>query len=157
MVNNTTVRVQIEYSKLAAELAKIPTVKGDAGEQGPAGPPGPTGPAGKDAEITEDLINQISNSVINNLEASGKLNNDISQASLQQIVNAVTDRLKNDPNLIGEAKILEIANIVATQIPGRRVVIVDGKTNTVIDDETYAHGEPIVVDFQKILNAVDKR
>ena len=33
----------------------------------------------------------------------------------------------------------------------QRVLIVDGKTNTVLDDETYQPGEPIVLDIQRLL------
>lgn len=43
------------------------------------------------------------------------------------------------------------------QIPNQRVVLVDGSSGTVIDDETYQPGEPIVLDFQRVINAAKRR
>lgn len=45
----------------------------------------------------------------------------------------------------------EIAGNVAASIPDRRVLLVDGKTNTVIDDETYGPNDPIVLDAQALI------
>lgn len=50
-----------------------------------------------------------------------------------------------------------LAAEVIKRLPGRRVMLVDGKSKSVIDDETYQPGEPIVIDFQRVLNAAEQR
>jgi hypothetical protein len=49
------------------------------------------------------------------------------------------------------------AKIVQQQMPGQRVVIVNGDTKKILDDETYKPGEAIVIDFQNIINAANRK
>jgi hypothetical protein len=58
---------------------------------------------------------------------------------------------------INEADIEMITARVLASIPNQRVMLVDGKSKTVIDDETYQPGEPIVIDFQRVINAATQR
>jgi hypothetical protein len=41
--------------------------------------------------------------------------------------------------------------------PPRRVVLIDGSNNNVLADETYEPGEPIVIDFQRVIKAAEPR
>jgi hypothetical protein len=37
------------------------------------------------------------------------------------------------------------------------VVIADGKTKNIIEDETYAPGEPIVIDFERVIREANRQ
>lgn len=52
-----------------------------------------------------------------------------------------------------------LAAEVAKRLPphNRRVILVDGKTRQVIDNETYGPNEPIVLDLQRFVNAATAR
>lgn len=88
------------------------------------GPAGPQGPAGLPASI--------------------------SQADIDAIVATVLARTPQ-PTL----DVDRITNAVMARMPQRsqRVLLVDGKSGKVLDDETYKDGEPIVIDFQRVANA----
>jgi hypothetical protein len=58
---------------------------------------------------------------------------------------------------ITEADVEMITARVLAAIPNQRVMLVDGKSRTVIDDETYQPGEPIVIDFQRVINAATQQ
>ena len=94
----------------------------------------------------------------------------VSQAHLSSIVAAVTQSLRDDPSMRGPAgerglagpagsldedqiKSLTLAILDAVPKNNRRVVLVDGATGKVIDEETYGPDEPIVLDVQSILSA----
>lgn len=108
-------------------------VKGERGEQGPAGVQGPKGDPG---EITEQ--------------------------HLALIASKLRDSLANDPSLRGPAGPPGVpANVdhemivqeVLRRMPGMRVVLVDGNTKRVIDDETYKPGEALVFDINKLMRS----
>ena len=94
--------------------------KGGQGPAGPQGPPGPTGPQGEQGPPPDPrLVEQL---VINWLE----------QNKVQ---------LGPDPDI--ERRLTELEN------RNLRVMIVDGKTKEVIDDETYKPGEPVIFDLRR--------
>jgi hypothetical protein len=118
---------------------------GPAGPQGPQGPRGPQGTPGASGEVTPEQI--------------------------AQIAAIVTEQLRKDPGLRGPAGPAgvpgtpqsidydDLAGIISARIthPSQRVVLVDGEDGTVIDDETYDPGEPIVLNFRRIINAAKQR
>lgn len=113
------------------------------GPTGPAGPAGPQGLAGKDgadgevkashlAAVTESIIQTISNDARfrgppGEQGPSGKPASEIDVDALAQQI------------------------LAKVKHPSQRVVLVDGKSGKILDDETYQPGEPIVLDFQQIL------
>jgi hypothetical protein len=98
------------------------------------GPAGPQGPPGKDAEITAEQI--------------------------AAIVMAISTQIKNDPAMRGPAgevtpeQLAQVKADVLASLPSTEVWIADGATKKVFDKETYAPGEPIVIDISRILRAV---
>lgn len=98
------------------------------------GPAGPQGPPGKDAEITAEQI--------------------------AAIVMAISTQIKNDPAMRGPAgeitpeQLAKVKADVLSSLPPTEVWIADGATKKVYDKETYAPGEPIVIDISRILRAV---
>lgn len=130
-------------------------------EPGPQGEPGPAGPQGPPGEDGRDGI-----------DAS------VTPEQLGAIAAAITAQLKNDPELRGpqgpagpqgppgdagqgvtQDQIDQITAVVLArvQFPDRRVVLVDGVTGKVIDDETYRYNEPIVLDLKSVINAARVR
>lgn len=130
--------------KIASKLKDDPSFKGPAGEtgpEGPQGPQGPEGPPGKDAEITDEM--------------------------LATIAAAVYQKMRNDPAFkgppgkdgagVGPGELERIKAEVLASLPDLRVLLIDGSNGSVIDDETYAPGEPLVLDFQRVINAARQR
>lgn len=127
---------KVDYDKIAEEVWDR---VGDKVAQGKQGPPGPQGPPG---EITEQQISGM--------------------------VGAIAKQLRNDPSLKGpqgergppgeitEQQVNSIVNKVIERLPPRRFVIVNGSDRQVIDDETYAPGEAIVLDVQQIVRAAEQ-
>lgn len=125
---------------------------GKPGPPGPAGPQGERGPAGVDGKDGVD-------------------GQSVTTEQLAAIAAAITQQLKNDPSLKGpkgdrgeagsitDQQLAEIKRQVLAEIkfPDRRIMLVDGSTGEVIDDETYKPGEPIVLDFQRVINAARRR
>lgn len=62
-----------------------------------------------------------------------------------------------DGSGVSAADIERIKAEVLASIPDLRVLLVDGSTGSVIDDETYKPGEPLVLDFQRVINAARQR
>jgi hypothetical protein len=134
----TCVSMSIDEIASAVE-GRINCEPGPAGERGPKGEPGRDG---KDAELTREDI--------------------------AEIIAAVKDAILKDPSMRGpagkdavitDALIAEVAGRAAAMVPvnNRRVLLVDGSTKQVIDDETYGPNDPIVLDVQAILNAAKQR
>ena len=133
---------QSNADDLAKQIATIlvadPRFRGEKGDRGEQGPAGPKGDAG---EVTD--------------------------SQLATIAAAVFSKMKSDPTFrgpkgdpgdgIGQAEIERLKTKILESIPDLRVMLVDGSTGTVIDDETYAPGEPLVLDFQRIINAAKQR
>ena len=143
-------------------LAADPRFKGPAGDAGPAGaigPAGPQGPAGKDGVDGADAT--------------------ITTEQLAAIAGAITEKLRDDPKMKGSqgergpvgiagpagpagsgisaAQLAAIKADVLASIPPIRFVLADGSTKSILDDETYQPGEPIVLDVQRIVNAATAR
>ena len=118
-----------DYDQIAAEVWG--RIKDKPELQGPAGP---QGPPGKDAEITAEQI--------------------------AAIVMAISTQIKNDPAMRGPAgevtpeQLAKVKADVLASLPSTEVWIADGATKKVYDKETYAPGEPIVIDISRILRAV---
>jgi len=104
--------------------------KGEIGLQGPIGPQGPRGPAG---EITDEQLALIAASVYQMMQKDPKFRGPAGEVSQEEI-----NRIKAD---------------VMAALPDIRVLLVDGSTRQVLDDETYRPGEPIVLDFQRVISA----
>lgn len=147
----------VDYEKIADEVFKklkgnpeLSGPPGPVGLQGPIGPqgvPGPPGLDGKDAELDEKQLGAI--------------------------VMAISQQLRNDPSMRGErgeqgppgppgegisrSQLDQLKRELLAELPSRRFVIVDGKTKQKIDDATYGPGETVVIDIQKIINAIEKQ
>lgn len=64
-----------------------------------------------------------------------------------------------DSASITQEQLEQVAVMVLRQMPKpspQRVMLVNGATGKVLDDETYQDGEPIVIDFQRVINAATK-
>ena len=63
------------------------------------------------------------------------------------------DGAAGPPGPSAQIDIESIVDIVERRIthPSQRVLLIDGKDGTVLDDETYAPGEPIVLDIQALI------
>lgn len=138
--NNNCTCVSLSIDEIAAAVeGRISCEPGPQGERGPAGKDGRDG---KDAELTREDI--------------------------AEIIAAVKEAILKDPSMRGPAgkdavvtdnMIADVAKRAAAMVPpnNRRVLLVDGETKKVIDDETYGPNDPIVLDVQSILNAAKQR
>jgi hypothetical protein len=136
---------QANAGDLAKQIATIlvadPRFRGEKGDQGKQGLAGPQGPKGDAGEVSDE--------------------------HLATIAAAVFAKMKTDPTFrgpkgdpgdgISQAEIERLKVEILASIPDLRVMLVDGSTGTVIDDETYTPGEPLVLDFQRIINAAKQR
>lgn len=155
------------------EMAKaikdaLAELKGERGPEGPVGPPGPKGDRGEPGpagQVNEQQLAAVSQALYEQLYA--KLYADL------------CEQVRNDPALKGERGErgepgepgkpgqltqsqldqikAEVLAAVPSVLPDTEVVFVDGATRQVIDRETYRPGEPLVFDFQKVLNAVKQQ
>ena len=114
--------------------------KGERGEIGLQGPMGPQGPRGPAAEITDEQLALISAAVYQKMQSDPKFRGP-----------------QGLPGEITDSQIQQIKAEVLASLPSLRVLLVDGSTGTVIDDETYRPGEPLVLDFQRVINAARQR
>lgn len=127
---------QLQPAPPAPQPQTLAGPKGDKGDQGPAGVQGPKGDPG---EITEH--------------------------HLALIASKLRESMANDPSLRGPAGPPGPAGVatnvdhelivqeVLRRMPGMRVVLVDGNTKRVIDDETYKPGEALVFDINKLMRS----
>ena len=106
---------------------------GRDGIDGQAGPPGPRGPAGPKGD-----------------RGDAGPPGQSGQAGMPGPKGDPGEPARITPELIEE-----VTELVLARIPDRRVLLVNGKTNQVIDDETYGPTEPIVLDVQAITNAAN--
>lgn len=124
---------------IAAVLAAIENDSKFRGPQGPAGPTGPQGLAGRDGEVSPGHLAAITESIITTIRNDDRFRGpqgpvgppgDPANIDIEALANDILSRVKH---------------------PSQRVVLVDGSNGKVLDDETYAPGEAIVLDFQQIL------
>ena len=121
-------------------------LKGETGErglQGPIGPQGPRGPQGEPGQpgqITDEQLALIAASVYQKMQTDPKFRGPA-----------------GSPGEITALQIEQIKAEVLASLPDLRVLLVDGSTGSVIDDETYKPGEPLVLDFQRVINAARQR
>ena len=126
-------------AEIIAELKSDGSLKGERGEKGDRGGfgeigmqglPGPTGPAG----------------AIGPAGPKGDTG-EITAEHLQFIIASVADKIGSQ-SLTAE----QVAQVIKA-IPPRHVALVDGSTGKILDQESYATGETIVLDLQKVINA----
>lgn len=107
---------------------------GPAGPKGDQGPQGVPGPKGDPGEITK--------------------------AHLELIADKVREALAADPTMRGPAgpagqpatvDTEAIVQEVLRRMPSTRVVLVDGNSKKILDDETYKPGEALVFDINKLI------
>lgn len=101
------------------------------------GPAGPQGPPGKDAEITAEQIASIVMAISTQIKADPAMRGP-----------------QGDPGEVTPEQLAQVKADVLKEMPKIEVWIADGSTKTVFDKETYAIGEPIVIDISRILKAV---
>lgn len=118
---------QIDESAIADRVAEM--LRNDPSLKGPPGIPGAPGRDGRDGKDGQDGSPGIS-------------------------LPPITTQAK-----FTERQVEELRDEILSSVthPGQRVILVDGSTGSVIDDETYQAGEPIVLDFQRIINAAKQR
>jgi hypothetical protein len=54
-------------------------------------------------------------------------------------------------------RIDQIKAEILGSLPGIRVLLVDGSVRDVLDDETFPPGGPIIIDFQRVINAARQK
>lgn len=121
---------------LLEKMVNDPRFRGPAGADGVAGPPGPPG---ADGEINADQLAAVTQSILQVIREDERFRGPRGPAG----------PAGEPANLDVEA----LANNILSRVkhPSQRVVLLDGKSGKVIDDETYQPGEPIVLDFQSII------
>ena len=129
--------------KVADILKKDGSFRGEKGDPGLMGPMGPQGARGPQAEVTDQ--------------------------DLAVIAAAVYEKMKGDPAFrgppgrdgkgISESELASLKADILASLPNIRVLLVDGsnKEDPILDDETYAPGDPIVIDFQRYINVSKQR
>ena len=103
------------------------------------GPAGPQGPPGKDAEITAEQIAAIVMAISSQIKADPAMRGEKGE--------------KGDPGEVTPEMLAQIKAEVLASLPPTTVVLADGATGKIIDQETYQPGEPIVLDVQNIVRA----
>ena len=133
----------------------LPGRDGVDGQPGPQGPPGERGPQG--------LVGVPDNTDIRNWLIGATSDPDLRIALAQILADIVSQdsrvidlvqRIEALENRTTESVDLEPlkARLTRLEVP-RRVVLIDGKTKVILDDESYTADEPIVLDIQRILKA----
>lgn len=132
---------QLQPQPAPATVPAVPVAPqvtaGPAGPKGDQGPQGVPGPKGDPGEIT--------------------------QQHLAIIADKVREALATDPTMrgpvgpagpAGQSAIVDteaIVQEVLRRMPNMRVMLVDGSTKKILDDETYKPGEPLVFDINRLL------
>jgi len=109
---------------------------GPKGDQGPQGAPGPKGDPG---EITQQHLAIIADKVREALAADSTMRGPVGPAGpAGQSATVDTEAIVQE---------------VLRRMPNMRVVLVDGNTKRIIDDETYKPGEALVFDINKLIKS----
>lgn len=130
----------LDYEKLADEvitrMAKDDRFKGPRGEQGARGPQGPSGAPGPAGTVSEKQLLALSSAIMQHLKAD--------------------PTFRGPPGPAGrdaEVDVGALANKIKADL-SRRFIVVNSATGNVIDDETYAIDEPVVLDLTRLQRAV---
>ena len=113
------------------------TFRGPAGPQGERGPQGIAGINGNSANVDYD---KIVAEVISKIPMPTIDNNAIADEVVKRLPKIPAPTIDYDA----------ITKLILARIPDQRVVLVDGKTKQIIDDETYKPGEAIVFDVNRL-------
>ena len=130
--------------------------KGDRGERGERGDVGPQGLRGPAGEMSEQQLVALSQSIAEQVykqvqaDVSSQVASQVA-VQLQDGSKFVSDKLQ--ANIIAAIKDA-LPEMILASLPDTEVYMIDGSTREVIDRDTYAPGKPIMLDFQKVLNAV---
>lgn len=120
---------------ILAELKK-PGEQGPKGDQGTQGERGPAGPPG---EVTEEQIKDAVAAIYSQMKLDPSFKGP-----------------KGDPGKDAEVDLDALADLVAEKLgphPSITIAIADGQRGVIVEQETYAPGETIVLDMQTIIKA----
>lgn len=109
--------------------------------RGPAGLAGKDGVDGKDGEVNAEQLAAVTQSILQVIREDERFRGP-----------------RGERGPAGDSATLDVEALAADILsrvkhPSQRVVLLDGKSGRVIDDETYQPGEPIVLDFQSIIRS----
>lgn len=126
--------LELDYDKLAdallPKMSQDERFRGPAGKQGPAGPQGKQGQEGK--SVTPQELSALGNVLMQQMVADQRFRGP-----------------KGDKGEITPEQISELTEEIKRGMT-RRIVVIDGKTKEVLDDETYGLDEPFVFDIRKL-------
>lgn len=127
------------------QIATDERFRGPAGPTGPQGLAGPAGVDGRDGEVLPSHLAAITESIITTIRSDDRFRGP-----------------RGEQGPAGPGTDIDVDALAAdimsrVKFPSQRVLLVDGKRGEVIDDETYAPGEPIVLDFQQILRSANAK
>lgn len=125
--------LKLDYDALAEallpKLAKDDRFKGQDGKPGPAGPKGDPGQRGTPGTVTQSQLTAMSAALLSQMAGDSRFKGEPGEITAEQIAE-LTEEIKRGLN--------------------RRILVVDGKSKQVLDDETYAFDEPFVFDLTKL-------
>ena len=138
----------VDYEKLADTL--IPIIAEDDRFRGPPGKDG------ADGEVQAAQLAAITQSILAVIREDDRFRGPAGEPG--QAGPRGPAGPQGQPGMDGMAADIDVDALAAqilsrVQHPSQRVVLVDGKSGSVIDDETYQPGEPIVLDFQSIIKS----
>lgn len=147
-------------------------LRGDPGIPGQRGPEGPAGPAGRSVskEAASEIISQWLEANKDQLKGEQGARGLIgvpSEAEIAAVIDTWIER--NDPRIrefVREVIREEIGNqssgdldarVTALEARRLRMMIVDGGSKNVLDDETYAPDEPVILDIRRLRGSPDAK
>jgi len=154
---------QVNPADLAKQVAdmlasddRLKGPKGDRGDRGERGDVGPQGLRGQAGEMSEQQLVALSQSIAE--QVYKQVQADVSSQVASQVAVQLQDGSKFfsdklQANIIAAIKDA-LPEMILASLPDTEVYMIDGSTREVIDRDTYAPGKPIMLDFQKVLNAV---
>lgn len=134
--------VSLNLKSDAAFQMELIGPRGEKGERGDCGATGPVGPKGDPGEVTAEHLSIIAMEVRKSLASDPSMRGKDGR-------DGVDGRDGKDAVVDIDA----IAEAVIARMPGIRVVLVDGETKQKIDDETFAVGEALVLDINKLIRS----